>query len=71
MASTFALDLVDYWLFVIDIARRDDIPRKRRPGVVQCHLPIINRVNLAHYVRVDRDRLAEVRPAMFVKGGRW
>ena len=32
LASTFSLDLVDYWLFVIDVAGGDDIPRKRDLG---------------------------------------
>ena len=27
LASTFSLDLVDYWIFVIDVAGGDDIPR--------------------------------------------
>ena len=30
LASTFSLELVDYWLFVIDTAGGDDIPRKAR-----------------------------------------
>ena len=38
LASTFSSDLVDYWLFVIDVAGGDDIPRKRGPGVVRCDL---------------------------------
>ena len=29
LASTFSLDLVDYWLFVIDVAGGDDIPREK------------------------------------------
>jgi urease accessory protein len=29
LASTFSFELVDYWLFVIDTAGGDDIPRKR------------------------------------------
>ena len=33
LASTFSLDLVDYWMFVIDVAGGDDIPRKRGPGI--------------------------------------
>ena len=33
LASTFSLDLVDHWMFVIDVARGDDIPRKRGPGI--------------------------------------
>ena len=36
LASTFSPDLVDYWIFVIDTAGGDDIPRKRGPGVVRC-----------------------------------
>ncbi|MGN8118773.1 urease accessory protein UreG [Labrys sp. 22185] len=53
LASTFSLDLVDYWLFVIDVAGGDDIPRKRGPGVVQSDLLIINKVDLHSYVGVD------------------
>ena len=57
LASTFSLDLVDYWLFVIDVAGGDDIPRKRGPGVLLCDLLVINKVDLAPYVRVDLDRM--------------
>ena len=32
LASTFSLDLVDWWMFVIDVAGGDDIPRKRGPA---------------------------------------
>lgn len=53
LASTFSLDLVDYWMFVIDVAGGDDIPRKRGPGVVQSDLLIINKIDLAPYVGVD------------------
>jgi urease accessory protein len=63
LASTFSLDLVDYWLFVIDVADGDDIPRKRGPGIVNCDLLLINKVDLAPYVGADvagmeRDSLA-------------
>ena len=68
LASTFSLDLVDYWLFVIDVAGGDDIPRKRGPGVLLCDLLIINKTDLAPYVRVDLDRmLAE---AKLARGGK-
>ena len=53
LASTFSLDLVDYWLFVIDVAGGDDIPRKRGPGVVQSDLLIVNKVDLHPHVGVD------------------
>lgn len=62
LASTFSLDLVDYWLFVIDVAGGDDIPRKRGPGVVNCDLLVINKYDLAPHVGVDLGRmLAEAR----------
>ncbi len=57
LASTFSLDLVDYWLFVIDVAGGDDIPRKRGPGVLQCDLLVINKIDLHAYVGVDLDRM--------------
>ena len=53
LASTFSLDLVDYWLFVIDVAGGDDIPRKKGPGIVQADLLIVNKIDLAPYVGVD------------------
>ena len=57
LASTFSLALVDYWLFVIDVAGGGDIPRKRGPGVLQCDLLVINKVDLAPYVGVDLPRM--------------
>ena len=62
VGTTFSLDLVDYWLFVIDVAGGDDIPRKRGPGVVKCDLLVINKFDLAPHVGVDIDRMfAEAR----------
>lgn len=55
LASTFSLDLVDWWMFVIDVAGGDDIPRKQGPGVLKCDLLVINKVDLAPYVGVDLD----------------
>jgi urease accessory protein len=68
LASTFSLDLVDYWLFVIDVAGGDDIPRKRGPGVVKCDLLVINKFDLAPHVGVDLDRM--VAEARDVRTGR-
>ncbi len=53
LASTFSLDLVDYWMFVIDVSGGDDIPRKRGPGIVRADLLIINKSDLAPHVGVD------------------
>ncbi len=53
LASTFSLDLVDFWLFVIDVSGGGDIPRKRGPGIVRADLLIINKSDLAPHVGVD------------------
>ena len=62
LASTFSLDLVDWWIFVIDVAGGGDIPRKRGPGVIRSDLLVVNKTDLAPYVGVDLQRmLAEAR----------
>ncbi|MCW5717471.1 MAG: urease accessory protein UreG [Bauldia sp.] len=57
LASTFSLDLVDWWIFVIDVAGGDDIPRKRGPGVLRSDLLVINKTDLAPHVGVDLARM--------------
>ena len=68
LASTFSLELVDYWLFVIDVSGGDDIPRKRGPGVVRADLMVINKIDLAPYVDVNLDRM--VSEATEVRNGK-
>lgn len=68
LASTFSLDLVDWWIFVIDVAGGDDIPRKRGPGVIKCDLLVVNKVDLAPHVGVVLD--AMLAEAARVRGGR-
>jgi len=68
LASTFSLDLVDYWLFVIDAADGDDIPRKRGPGVVRADLLVINKTDLAPLVGADLGRMRQ--EAREVRGGK-
>ena len=68
LASSFSLDLVDYWIFVIDVAAGDDIPRKRGLGVLSCDLLVINKFDLAPYVGVDLERM--VGEAREVRSGR-
>jgi len=59
LASTFSLDLVDYWMFVIDTSEGDDIPRKRGPGIVQSDLLVINKIDIAQYVGADIDLMVK------------
>lgn len=68
LASTFSLDLVDYWLFVIDVSGGDDIPRKRGPGVVRADLLVINKTDLAPYVGADLESM--LRDSLDVRDGR-
>src|SRR6201996_3849420 len=57
LASTFSLDLVDWWIFVIDVAGGDDIPRKKGPGLLRCDLLVVNKIDLAPHVGVDLERM--------------
>jgi urease accessory protein len=68
LASTFSLDLVDWWIFVIDVAGGDDIPRKRGPGVLRCDLLVVNKIDLAPFVGVDLEAMLE--QARAVREGR-
>lgn len=68
LASTFSLDLVDWWMFVIDVAGGDDIPRKNGPGVLKCDLLVVNKKDLAPHVGVDLDRMTA--EATAARGGR-
>ena len=58
LASTFSTDLVDWWMFVIDVAGGGDIPRKRGPGVLRSDLLLINKIDISPYVRVDLEAMA-------------
>ena len=59
LASTFSLELVDYWLFVIDTAGGDDIPRKRGLGILRSDLLVINKIDLAPFVGANVDLMVE------------
>jgi urease accessory protein len=72
LTLTFSRALADYFIFVIDVAQGDKIPRKRGPGVTQSDLLVINKIDLAPFVRadlevMDRDARAvrEDRPFVF------
>ncbi|MCX2755807.1 MULTISPECIES: urease accessory protein UreG [Gordonia] len=57
LAATFSSDLVDYWIFVIDTAAGDDIPRKQGIGLLQADLLLVNKIDLAEMVGADLDRM--------------
>lgn len=59
LASTFSYELVDAYIFVIDVGAGDDIPRKNGPGFVQSDLAVVNKIDLAPYVGADLDLMRE------------
>jgi urease accessory protein len=59
LAATFSADLVEHWLYVIDVAGGDDIPRKRGLGVIRADLLVVNKIDLAPHVGADLDRMRE------------
>ena len=62
LASTFSYDLVDAYIFAIDVGAGDDIPRKNGPGFVQADLVVINKIDLAPYVGADLDLIKKQAP---------
>ncbi|MCH7768909.1 MAG: urease accessory protein UreG [Nitrospinae bacterium] len=50
LTLTFSPMLADYYIYVIDVAAGDKIPRKRGPAITQSDLLVINKIDLAPYV---------------------
>jgi urease accessory protein len=50
LTLTFSPALVDYFLYVIDVAAGDKIPRKNGPGITQSDILVINKTDLAPYI---------------------
>jgi urease accessory protein len=53
LAATFSPELVDWTIYVIDVAGGDKIPRKGGPGITKSDLLVINKIDLAPYVGAD------------------
>ena len=72
LSATFSPELVDAFIFVIDVAEGDKIPRKGGPAIRYSDLLIINKTDLAPLVGadlevMDRDakKMREDRPFIF------
>lgn len=50
LAAAFSPELVDVFIYVIDVAGGDKIPRKGGPGITRSDLLLINKIDLAPYV---------------------
>jgi urease accessory protein len=55
LAAAFSPELVDIWIYVIDVAEGDKIPRKGGPGIMRYDLLVINKIDLAPYVGASLD----------------
>lgn len=53
LAATFSPELVDAFIYVIDVSEGDKIPRKGGPGITRSDLLVINKIDLAPYVGAD------------------
>jgi urease accessory protein len=72
LAAAFSPELVDVFIYVIDVSGGDKIPRKGGPGIMRSDLLVINKVDLAPLVGaslevMERDarRQRGSRPFMF------
>ena len=72
LTLTFSPALVDFFIYVIDVAAGDTIPRKDGPGISQSDILVINKTDLAPYVhadlevmRVDSERMRPGKPFVF------
>ena len=55
LSATFSPELVDTFIYVIDVSEGDKIPRKGGPAIRFSDLMIINKIDLAPYVGADLD----------------
>ena len=58
LSATFSPELVDSFIYVIDVAEGDKIPRKGGPAIRHSDLLLINKIELAPYVGADLDVMA-------------
>ncbi len=68
LSATFSPELVDAFLYVIDVAQGDKIPRKGGPAIRHSDLLVINKIELATYVGADLGVMA--RDAKLMRGER-
>ncbi|MBO0706675.1 MAG: urease accessory protein UreG [Candidatus Dormibacteraeota bacterium] len=68
LTLTFSPELVDLYVYVVDVAGGDKIPRKRGPGLIEADLLVINKADLAAHVGADLGVME--RDALAVREGR-
>ena len=58
LAAQYSRELVDFTIYVIDVAGGDKVPRKGGPGVTQSDLLVVNKTDLAPHVGASLDVMA-------------
>lgn len=58
LSATYSPELADVFIFVIDVAEGDKIPRKGGPAIRNSDLLLINKTDLAPYVGADLEVMA-------------
>lgn len=53
LSATFSPELVDFSIYIIDVAQGEKIPRKAGQGMIKSDLFVINKTDLAPYVGAD------------------
>ncbi|HAR4299995.1 TPA: urease accessory protein UreG [Staphylococcus aureus] len=59
LAATFSPELVDFSIYIIDVAQGEKIPRKGGQGMIKSDFFVINKTDLAPYVGASLEKMAE------------
>jgi urease accessory protein len=74
LAAQYSRELVDFTIYVVDVAGGEKVPRKGGPGVTQSDLLVVNKIDLAAHVgadlevmRKDAERMRQGGPVVFAR----
>jgi len=72
LTISFSPELVDVWIYVLDVAGGEKMPRKGGPGITRSDLLVINKIDLAPHVGAslnvmthDTDKMRPTLPWVF------
>jgi urease accessory protein len=74
LAAQYSRELVDFTIYVVDVAGGEKVPRKGGPGVTQSDLLVVNKTDLAAMVganldimKSDAERMRQGGPTVFAR----
>jgi len=74
LAAQYSRELVDFTIYVVDVAGGEKVPRKGGPGVTQSDLLVVNKIDLAAHVGADlgvmardAERMRQGGPILFTR----